>query len=175
MMSQVDRFKTLLAQVSYPGLALELTHETEAVCQPSVHPGRYFLRWTDPSATCNTSGEALHSKGRKWRLSQHMVDGEVVSTAFKALLTYLEHEAREQFTFQGVSVYDSHVDIYKLVELRKEPDSIVGRAPPRDEPSTRKPLTCPTCGSTIVSVARDMKATRQCRNYHRWLPKDDVS
>lgn len=168
------RFTDLLAQVSYPGLSVECGFDGWQ-SPPSESPN-YFLRWTDPSATCNTSGQALHSKGRKWRLSQHMVDGEVVGTAFKALLTYLEHEAREQFTFQGVSVYDSHVDIHKLVALRRDPFALAHRKEPIkvDVPSKGHPLKCPVCGSSWVSVFRDMKATRRCHNAHEWLPKDDL-
>ena len=50
--------------------------------------------------------------------------------SFQALLTAIEHEARELFTFQGVSVYDSHVDLHKLVALRREPDALVARKHP---------------------------------------------
>ena len=104
------RFKDLLARVSFPGLTLELTCEAY----------RYFLRWANTNATCNHTNEPFDSKGRKWRLSPYMTDGEVVATAWLALLTYQEHEAREQFTFDGVSVYDSHIDVHELVRLRKD-------------------------------------------------------
>lgn len=36
--------------------------------------------------------------GRKWFLSFHMTETEVVSTAFKALMAAQEHEMREWFT-----------------------------------------------------------------------------
>jgi hypothetical protein len=52
-----------------------------------------------------------------------MTDGEVVFTAFKALNTALEHEAREMFKFDGVTVADPHVDIHALVAFLKEPGS----------------------------------------------------
>lgn len=126
------RFQALIARITYPGLTLEVGYDGWQ-SPPSESPN-FYLRWVDPSAVDNTNPtQAFDSKGRKWRLSPHMVDGEVVATTFKALLTYIEHETREQFTFDGVSVYDSHVDIHKLVALRKGPDGgIVGRAPPRD-------------------------------------------
>lgn len=147
----MKRFKDLTARITYPGLTLEVGYDGWQ-SPPSERPN-YFLRWVDTSATCNTTQQPYDSKGRKWRLSQHMVDGEVVGTAFKALLTYLEHEAREQFTFDGVSVYDSHVDIHKLVALRKDPESIVGRKPVAVEDSGRAPprdadvphAPCPVC------------------------------
>lgn len=77
--------------------------------------------------TCNVTGEPTSWKGRKWPLSHYATDGEVVQTAFKAVMTALEHEARERFTYRGVSVFDPHYDIEKLVELRKQPDALKER------------------------------------------------
>ena len=56
-----------------------------------------------------------------------MVDGEIVQTAFKAVLTALEHEARENFTYRGHSIFDPHWDVEKLVELRAKDGAIKGR------------------------------------------------
>ena len=61
-----------------------------------------------------------------------MTDSEIVGTAFKAVLTAIEHEARERFTFKGVPVYDSHLNVHKLVELRQERSNLDGRHEARD-------------------------------------------
>ncbi len=82
---------------------------------------RHFLRVGDPNGTCNVSGDPLPWWGRKWRLSEHMTDGEIVQTAFMAVMAAVEHETREGFTYRGVSVFDPHYDIEKLVELRGSP------------------------------------------------------
>jgi hypothetical protein len=66
-------------------------------------------------------------RGRKWFLSEHMTDGEVVQTALMACLAASEHEIREQFKYRGVSIFDPHYDIERLVELRKDPASIKER------------------------------------------------
>lgn len=76
---------------------------------------------------CNVTGQPLSWEGRKWPISEYMTDGEIVQTAFKALLTALEHEAREKFTYRGVSVFDPHYDIEKLVALRLQPDALKER------------------------------------------------
>jgi hypothetical protein len=117
----LTRFNQLLQRCAYPGLAFEVCLEGG--------PGAsvYFLRVASAAGTCNVTGEPWVWKGRKWRLSRHMTDGEVVWTAFKAILTALEHEARELFKFDGVAVADSHVDIHKLVALMKDPESIAER------------------------------------------------
>jgi hypothetical protein len=40
-------------------------------------------------------------KSRKWLLSAHMTKTEIVNTAWFAVKTAIEHEAREEFFYQG--------------------------------------------------------------------------
>ena len=56
---------------------------------------------------------------RKWRLSRYMTDAEIVQTALKAVLTAEEHEAREQFTYDGHAIFGPHLSLDKMVELSK--------------------------------------------------------
>lgn len=86
-----------------------------------------LLRVGDPNGTDNVSGAPLAWKGRKWLLSKHMTDGEIVQTTFLALMTAIEHEAREQFFYKGEAVFDPHYDIEKLVELHRRPDALKER------------------------------------------------
>lgn len=69
----------------------------------------------------------MNWKGRKWYLSPHKTDGEVVQTAFKAVMTAMEHEIREMFTYKGVSIFDPHYDIDKLAEFRRRSEAIKER------------------------------------------------
>lgn len=117
--SAATRFAGIVCQISYPGFGFEVSHEGP----------NHFLRVTCDSGKHTRTGEPYAWSGRKWRLSEHMTDGEIVQTAFLAMMTALEHEARELFTFQGVSVFDPHYDIYKLVELRASADAIKEREP----------------------------------------------
>ena len=55
--------------------------------------------------------------GRKWRLSPHMTDSEIVGTALKAVLTAEEHEARENFLYRGRPIFGPHLDVDQLWEL----------------------------------------------------------
>lgn len=75
----------------------------------------------------NFTGE-LHQAwgGRKWYVSKHATRAEVVQTCLKAVLTALEHEAREQFTYVGVPIFHPHVDIDRLTAVAM---SKVERAP----------------------------------------------
>jgi hypothetical protein len=57
--------------------------------------------------------------GRKWYLSLHMTKNEIVQTAFKAVLTAIEHEARESFLYKEERIFGPHYDIEELVNLCK--------------------------------------------------------
>lgn len=64
------------------------------------------------------TGAPLPWRGRKWLISEHMTDGEIVQTVFKATMTAAEHELREGFKYRGQPIFDPHYDLEKLVELR---------------------------------------------------------
>src|SRR5687768_12140871 len=56
-------------------------------------------------------------KGRKWYVSPYATESEVVQTALKAVLTFLEHEAREQFHYKGKAIFGPHLDVEALLQL----------------------------------------------------------
>lgn len=64
---------------------------------------------------------------RKWRLSMHMTDDEIVLTALKAVLTAEEHEARERFCYRGRPIFGPHISIERLWELIGDPEALVHR------------------------------------------------
>lgn len=97
-----------LSQLHYPGLRFETMREGSHL----------HLRVHCPEGSCNVSGEAASWNGRWWRISNYTTRQEIVGTAFKAILTALEHEAREQFLYKGQAIYDGHLDVDKLAELR---------------------------------------------------------
>lgn len=91
--------------------------------------GTVTLQITNPKPTCNVTGQPTAPwRGRKWLLSEHMTDGEIVQTAFMATLAAVEHEVRELFLYRGLAVLDPHYDIEKLVELRASPDALKERS-----------------------------------------------
>lgn len=70
--------------------------------------------------------EDVHTKnteeqhGRKWYISPHMTESEIVQTAFKAVLTSQEHIAREWFTYKGRRIFHPHHNINNLIRLCDE-------------------------------------------------------
>lgn len=65
----------------------------------------------------NDTGEPYQWSGRKWHVSPFATRSEVVATCLKAVLTALEHEARECFSYKGVRVFDPHVSVDALADL----------------------------------------------------------
>lgn len=62
--------------------------------------------------------------GRKWRISAHMTDSEIVQTALLAVLTAEEHEAREAFRYKGRAIFGPHLSVEKLWELTGGTDAL---------------------------------------------------
>lgn len=54
--------------------------------------------------------------GRKWMLSLHMTDAEVIQTAMAAVLAWYEHEAREALKFRGKAIFNPHLSLEALLE-----------------------------------------------------------
>jgi len=57
------------------------------------------------------------ANGRKWRISAHATRSEIVQTAFKAYLTWLEHEAREEFMYRNQAIFGPHFDVDTLADM----------------------------------------------------------
>lgn len=103
----------ILSNVSFPGMKFFVGDKN----------GVLYLQ-IEASTPCNVTGRPHTWRSRKWMLSQHMTKSELVQTAFKATLTALEHEAREQFTYMGQAIFDPHYDVDKLVALRRAVDTL---------------------------------------------------
>ncbi len=80
------------------------------------HDAHIYLQ-AEFHSPCTNTGQLTLQKTRKWQLSEHMTESELIQTAFKCVLTALEHEAREQFTYKGRAVYGPHFDVNALIDL----------------------------------------------------------
>ena len=87
-----------------------------------------FLQARFPDADLVT-GEMETQHGRKWILSQWMTPSEVVTTAFKAVITAEEHEIREKFRYRGRMIFGPHFSVDALWEVAR-------RIEVRDDPKT---------------------------------------
>lgn len=57
----------------------------------------------------------MEQHARKWYLSSHSTPTEVVRTAYKAVMTSLEHRLGEAFRYNGKQIFNPHMTIYALV------------------------------------------------------------
>lgn len=74
--------------------------------------GRMYLQARHPGGP---PGGLQHT--RKWYVSMHACKNEIVQTALKLVLTSVEHEAREMFTYRGKKIFGPHFDVDMLVEI----------------------------------------------------------
>lgn len=72
-------------------------------------------------------GPPVEQKTRKWYISPYSTKTEIVRTAYKMVMTSLEHRLGEHFTFGGRRVYNPHfsvdglseLDTWKIIDVRK--------------------------------------------------------
>lgn len=106
-MKGLSEFILIVERIEYPGFTFKI----------SQRQGEIFLQIVCLNGVDNETGKPKEWVGRKWRLSRHMTNSEVVQTAFKAILTALEHEARELFRYRGVPVLHGHYDLEQMATL----------------------------------------------------------
>ena len=66
------------------------------------------------------SGQRELQEGRRWFIDKSAKTSDVIRTAFKAVSTWAEHEARESFQYKGVRVFSPHLNIERLVKEEKK-------------------------------------------------------
>lgn len=79
------------------------------------YPMYLQVRFLERDLESGSDGKKLQT-GRKWLLSHHMTRSEIVLTALKAVLTAVEHEAREEFKYKGQAIFNPHWDVEALLQ-----------------------------------------------------------
>lgn len=96
-------------------------------------------RWLQVGAYLQDNAEATHpevrhaysfQKGRKWLLSPHMTDAEVAQTGLMAVIAFYEHEIREQFRVDGLTVFQPHYSLDALCSMARDPKNTLERSHP---------------------------------------------
>lgn len=68
-------------------------------------------------APCTKTGIISEWHGRKWYLSDHMTEDEVVKTCYAAYEAAVKHEIMESFKADGKVLFNPHTDFNKLLEI----------------------------------------------------------
>ena len=116
-MRTIDDMQQVLSRITYRDWRLFVRPvEPDHILLPGVRASEqhWYLQWEFADA----QGEFWTS--RKWLLSPHMTDTELVYTAWKAVLAAEEHEARENFLFEGVPVVGPHLDVHAMAQFCRQ-------------------------------------------------------
>lgn len=123
-MKTCEDFDEILSEVSFGAWEIRVYDSSHPLKAPRTRLNSRPYLQVRATSPCNVTGKPMEWGGRKWFLSPYMTKSEVVQTAFKAVLTAVEHETREQFTYRGQPIFDPHYDVDKLVELRAQHDCL---------------------------------------------------
>jgi len=103
----IHQVKETIAQIKYSSHTFEVEEA----------PGGFHL-WIVGMEQDAYTGEPSLQQGRKWFVSQTCEISDVVRTAFKAVSTWAEHEARENFKYKKVRVFSPHMDLDALAAYK---------------------------------------------------------
>lgn len=78
--------------------------------------GRVFLQ-VFYEAPCTHTGTMEKWTGRKWYLSRHMTDDEIVKTAYVAFESSVKHEIMEGFKVDGIILFNFHINFEELLKV----------------------------------------------------------
>jgi len=78
--------------------------------------GRVFLQIIY-KAKCNKSKKLENWHGRKFYLSEHMTEDEVIKTLFLAFKLTVEHEVMEGFKVDGKLLFNPHLSYTELLAI----------------------------------------------------------
>lgn len=98
------------------GSQFTLRVEEDMVYKDAQGRGRIFLQ-VNYEAPCSKSKDLLPWRGRKFYLSDHMLEQEVIFTAFLAFKLAVEHEVMEGFKVDGKVLVNPHVDYNLLLNI----------------------------------------------------------
>lgn len=99
--------KAIVAFCSYPEYTLTVS---------TSRTGAVYLQASYFEADTLTGEKEIQST-RRWSLSPAMSKSEIVATAFKCVLTSMEHRTREWFLYNGRAVYQPHYDVDSLWDI----------------------------------------------------------
>lgn len=133
-MSQIERVKSIVDRLSLKLLGTTFTiivaedHKSleffEGVGEvldlsADVFRPRVFVQ-TQFIAECTNSSRVQAWKGRKWYLSDHMTDDEIIKTCFAAFKQTVEHEVMEGFSVDGIVLFNPHASYESLLRVSRE-------------------------------------------------------
>ena len=104
---KVEEMRDVLLECRFPDYEFEVVADSR---------GSIYLRagYDEPDVT---TGRTEHQVTRRWLLSPQMTRSEIVQTAFKCVMTSMEHRTREWFRYKGQAIFGPHFDVDVLCQI----------------------------------------------------------
>jgi hypothetical protein len=117
----IERVKSLEGSLTISDVNEALTHVKYGnyVFQAEESNGGFHV-WISAMEECSYTGVPSMQEGRKWFVPAYWTKSDVVRTAFKAVTTWVEHEARECFKYKGARVFSPHQDVDAIAAQRSQ-------------------------------------------------------
>ncbi len=109
----INRAKKVTSRISFSCLEKEF----KLLVENDKKGGERVYLQVSYDSICTKTGKKDNWKGRKWYLSEHMTDDEVVKTAYVAFEAAVKHEIMEGFKVDGKILFNPHVDFEKLLSV----------------------------------------------------------
>lgn len=110
----IEQARNIVDDITYPFLQIELL-ERELGSGTEFAVVRVGAFRAD-----SITGETKLQMGRKWPLSIHMCESEIVQTVFSAITQWEEHERRETFRFCKQRIFSPHLNLSRLATLLED-------------------------------------------------------
>jgi hypothetical protein len=112
---QLTSVQNLAQQISCSCLGIPFHIRVERDNKNPIN-GRIFVQICY-QAPCSKAGSPLEWHGRKWYLSEHMTDDEIVKTIYAAFETAIKHEIMEGFKVNGIILFNPHTHYKALLNV----------------------------------------------------------
>lgn len=113
-MKSIDRVEALLSRIT---LGLLGNNTFRFIVEKDKLGGDRIYLQVEYSSPCTKDNESKTWKGRKWYLSEYMLDNEIIFTAYTAYKMCIEHEIMETFKIDGIILINPHVDYRDLLTI----------------------------------------------------------
>lgn len=115
----LKRVQQLLSRVKLKCLEKEfniLIKYDDKYTNITMNDGRVYIQ-LEYNSTCNKDGDNDYWKGRKWYLSEHMTDDEIIKTCYAAFEACVKHEIMEGFKVDGKMLFNPHINFEALLSI----------------------------------------------------------
>jgi hypothetical protein len=113
-MTAIERVQALVSRIT---LGLLGNDTFKFIVETDKRGGDRIYLQVEYQSPCTKDGEYKVWKGRKWYLSEYMLDNEIIFTAYTAYKMCVEHEIMESFKIDGVILVNPHVDYTQLLAI----------------------------------------------------------